>query len=51
VIATEWPQYREVPVERIAAVAPGLTVLDANRFLAHIAGNAGIRYIAVGTPE
>jgi UDPglucose 6-dehydrogenase len=51
VIATGWPQYREVPVERIAAAAPGLTVLDANRFLAGIAGIAGIRYIAVGTPE
>jgi UDPglucose 6-dehydrogenase len=51
VIATEWPQYREVPANRIATAAPGLTVLDANRFLAHLAGVAGIHYVAVGTPD
>ena len=33
VLATGWPAYREVDVDRLAAVAPHLLVLDANRFL------------------
>src|SRR5688500_1646454 len=34
VVCTEWPEYRTIAPERIAAAAPGLAVIDANRFLA-----------------
>jgi UDPglucose 6-dehydrogenase len=49
VIATPWPCYREVDVERLAARAPGLLVLDANRFLGHTLGtHAQFRFVTVG---
>ena len=51
VISTEWPQYKEIAAEQVAAVAPGLVVLDANRFLPLFARNSRLRYMAVGTPE
>ena len=51
VIATEWPQYKAISTDAIAAVADGITVLDANRFLGQLAGNRRIRYVAVGTPN
>lgn len=50
VISTEWPLYKDVPVAAIAAAAPGLAVLDANRFLPGLAAEARLKYIAVGTP-
>ena len=50
VVSTEWPQYKAVTVEEIVAVARGLTVLDANRFLSHLAGDSRVRYVGVGTP-
>ena len=50
VISTEWPQYKAVTVEEIVAVSHGITVLDANRFLFHLAGDGRVRYVAVGTP-
>ena len=49
VIATPWPCYREVDVERLAARAPGLLVLDANGFLGHTLGtHAQFRFVTVG---
>jgi UDPglucose 6-dehydrogenase len=51
VLSTEWPQYREVNADELVAVAPGLCVLDANRYLAHLAGDSRVRYIAVGVPD
>lgn len=51
VVATEWPIYRELEATEIANVAPGLLVLDANRFLAALAQVDGINYVAVGTPS
>jgi UDPglucose 6-dehydrogenase len=51
VISTEWPQYREIPAERIANMAPGLAVLDANRFLSSLGEDPRLRYMAVGTPN
>ena len=51
VISTEWPQYKEISADAIANAAPGLAVLDANRFLPGLARDARVRYVAVGTPE
>lgn len=50
VISTEWPLYKGIPAGEVAAAAPGLAVLDANRFLPGLAAEAGVRYVAVGTP-
>jgi UDPglucose 6-dehydrogenase len=52
VVATEWPIYRQIDVERLAAKAPGLVVLDANRFLAPLLDHdPRFRFIAVGQPQ
>ena len=51
VISTEWPQYKDVSEAEIVGIAPGIAILDANRFLAHLAGGAGLKYLAVGSPE
>jgi UDPglucose 6-dehydrogenase len=51
VIATEWPAFRELTAERIAAGGRRPLVVDANRFLAaKLADDARVRYVAVGTP-
>jgi hypothetical protein len=52
VVATEWPAFRELSGERIAAAAAARPlVLDANRFLAgKLADDARVRYVAVGAP-
>jgi UDPglucose 6-dehydrogenase len=52
VIATEWPIYRRVDVDRLAAVMPSRLVLDANRFLGPVLGSdARFRLISVGQPS
>ena len=52
VVATEWPAFRALTADGIAAAAPGAIVLDANRFLAAaLAADARIRYVAVGTAK
>ena len=51
VVCTEWPLYRELRGEEVARVAPGLVVIDANRFLAGLAATPGVEYLAVGTPD
>lgn len=51
VMATEWPEYRQVHPNDIITAAPGIVVLDANRFLAHLIGYAGLHYVAVGMPS
>jgi UDPglucose 6-dehydrogenase len=51
VISTEWPQYKNISADAIANTAPRLAVLDANRFLPSLAGDARVRYVAVGTPK
>jgi UDPglucose 6-dehydrogenase len=51
VIATEWPQYKEIPAHAVANTAPWIAVLDANRFLSHFAADGKVRYVAVGTPQ
>lgn len=51
VVATEWPQYREVSPADISSVTDGFLVVDANRFLNKLAAVGGIEYAAVGTPQ
>jgi UDPglucose 6-dehydrogenase len=51
VMSTEWPEYRRVTAEQVLSVAPGIVVLDANRYLTHLAGQAGLKYVAVGVPD
>lgn len=50
IIATEWPLYREIAANGLLADSGGLTILDANRFIAGCAGKEGLRYVAVGAP-
>jgi UDPglucose 6-dehydrogenase len=50
VISTEWPEYKEISELQIVQAAPGITVLDANRFMSRLSGIPEVRYIAVGTP-
>ncbi len=49
-IGTDWPEYRENSRELVSSVAPGLVVLDPNRFLAPLGTASDLRYLAVGTP-
>ncbi len=52
VVATEWPQYRAVDIDRVAAVMPAGLVLDANRFLGSTLGvDRRFRVISVGQPS
>ena len=52
IVATEWPAFRALNADDVASAAPGAVVLDANRFLAAgLAGDARIRYVAVGTAK
>ncbi len=47
VVATEWPQLREIELAKLAATMTRPLVIDANRFLAKQAD--GVEYVAVGT--
>lgn len=51
VISTEWPEYKEILPDQVVEMAPGLTILDANRFLTQLADDARLKYVAVGMPE
>lgn len=51
VVSTEWPQYRDIAPDIVAHPAPGIVILDANRFLPGFAKNTRVRYVAVGAPE
>jgi UDPglucose 6-dehydrogenase len=49
VVATEWPEYRAVDVDALAAAMPAGLVVDANRFLGKTLGNdARFRVRSVG---
>src|SRR3989344_2436479 len=50
VVATEWPQYKQISREQISGLLPELVILDANRFVSHLMGIANVRYVSVGTP-
>jgi UDPglucose 6-dehydrogenase len=52
VVGTDWPLYRQVNLDRLAEAAPGLLVIDANRFLSKTVGNdPRFRLISVGQPR
>jgi len=48
VVATEWPEYKNLNLPARSQDDP-LVVLDANRFLAHLAGRVGVKHFAVGS--
>ena len=50
-VGTEWPAYKEISADRIAAISPGLLVLDPNRSLSFLTTETGLRHVAVGTPS
>jgi UDPglucose 6-dehydrogenase len=51
VVATEWPAFRALTGDLVAAATRRPLVLDANRFLADkIGDDARVRYVAVGAP-
>jgi UDPglucose 6-dehydrogenase len=47
-VGTEWPEYQGVGTDVVAAAAPGLIVLDPNRFLSALGTGPLLRYFAVG---
>lgn len=52
VVATEWPAFRELSADKLAAAASSPLVLDAGRFLAAtLGGDPRVRYFAVGVPS
>jgi UDPglucose 6-dehydrogenase len=52
VVATGWPIYRDVNADRLALMAPGLLILDADRFLGTTLGrDSRFRLVAVGQPR
>ena len=52
VVATEWPEYRQVAPDALAIRMPRGLILDANRFLAKTLGrDARFRLVAVGQPH
>jgi UDPglucose 6-dehydrogenase len=52
VVATGWPCYKEIDVERLASLAPDLLILDASRFLGATLGqDPRFRFVSVGQPE
>jgi UDPglucose 6-dehydrogenase len=51
VVATEWPEYRDIRADALIGAIKSPLVVDANRFLSKTLGEAaGVRYVAVGTP-
>jgi UDPglucose 6-dehydrogenase len=52
VIATEWPEFRELAAQDLIQQMKTPVVLDANRFLEKtLAGTSALVYIAVGMPK
>jgi UDPglucose 6-dehydrogenase len=48
IVATEWPQYKEIQPHHLTKIRAGLVVVDANRFLQHLNVDE-LDYIAVGS--
>ena len=51
VISTEWSEYKQISADAIVKAAPGVAILDANRFLVGLASDDRLKYLAVGTPQ
>jgi UDPglucose 6-dehydrogenase len=49
IIATEWPIYADLSLDRSSAA--DIMVLDANRFIPRLGTMPGVHYVAVGTPD
>ena len=50
VIATEWPEFKQLDLAPLVAGMQRKLVLDANRFLADRVSGLGVEYYAVGVP-
>jgi len=50
VVATEWPEFREIDLAAVLREMAGRVVVDANRFLAGRIAGLATEYHAVGTP-
>jgi len=50
VVATEWPEYREIPFNAFSNLKRNILMVDANRFLKQFSGVDEIEYAAVGEP-
>ncbi|TAN50053.1 MAG: hypothetical protein EPN26_10580 [Rhodospirillales bacterium] len=50
VLATSWPQFKEITAGQLISGMETPLVLDPDRHLGHLAGAKGIRYITIGTP-
>jgi hypothetical protein len=48
VIATQWPEYREIAVGDVENITGQLTVFDSNRFLSDFNKSSVISYYSVG---
>jgi UDPglucose 6-dehydrogenase len=52
VVSTEWPVYGSISAAQLSQCSNRLVILDANRFLSHLAVTTGhLRYVAVGMPS
>ncbi|MHB8532372.1 MAG: nucleotide sugar dehydrogenase [Solirubrobacteraceae bacterium] len=52
VLCTPWPEYRDVPTERLVEVLAGAPVIDAAGFLAgKLQEHRGVVYVRVGAPR
>lgn len=52
VVATEWPAYQAVDVDRLASAMPGGLIIDANSYLAPTLGqDRRFRLLSVGRPS
>lgn len=51
VVATEWPDYREISHDAFSNLKNSILLLDANRFLKHFSSIDSIDYAAVGEPH
>ena len=51
VVATEWPEYKEVNATALAELVKNLVLVDANRFVQHLSQVKGVTYIAVGLSD
>ena len=51
VVATEWPEYREISLNKLSSLKNSILMVDSNRFLQKFSGVDMIEYAAVGAPH